>query len=140
MEFVIEYTSLHNDGDYIYPDMGDVTIHASDRSGAIKQFHEMYPSSTFISYHIDAVHLIPHQVENQTHHIVKGTNGGFSIKPINSDGNYLTNVIGDHDLVAIALTESDAELVCDALNAYSKKIDISSGEDSGQLNLFEDTD
>ena len=128
MEFVIEYTCLHNDGDYIYPDMGDITIHAPDRDSAIREFHEQYPSSSFIKYYIEAVHLIPHKVDNMKYRIENGINS-----------HYLINSTDNDELTAIALNESDAQLVCDALNQYQKK-DATEIYNQLQLDLFRDTD
>ena len=124
MEFVIEYTSIHDDGDYIYPDMSDVTIHAQDRDSAVREFHEMYQSGSFVKYHIGAVHLVPHEGNSLKYSIELGDNGQYLIGSV------------DSELTAIALTESDAQLVCDALNAYhsqDQKID----KDSQQLDLFD---
>lgn len=124
MEFVIEYTSIHHDGDYYYADMSDVTIHATDRDSAIYEFHEQYPSGHFVKYHIEAIHLIPHEGNTLKYSIELGDNGQYLIGPV------------DSELIAITLTESDAQLVCDALNAYHSQ-DQQIDKDSQQLDLFD---
>ena len=124
MEFVIEYTSIHDDGDYIYPDMSDVTIHAPDRDSAIREFHEMYPSGSFVKYHVDAIHLIPHEESTLKYSIELNDNGQYLIKPV------------DSELIAIAVSKADAQLVCDALNAYHSQDQIIDN-DSQQLDLFD---
>ena len=136
MEYVIEFTTIHsdsgnfhidtNDGDYLYPDIRDVTIIADSREQAAAEFREQFPDGTFVKHYIDAIHLIPHTVNDKKYQVVLG------------DDNYLIKLVDNDELVAITLTETDAKLVCNALNQYHENnIAIENEINQQQLDLFD---